>query len=75
MPPHQQTGSRGKNEPLRHVNKTEEDRTPPHLRKRVLAAQARRDAMRGARHIPAFHEGSALYDADDENAPPIKETR
>lgn len=69
MPPHQQTGSRGKNEPLRHVNKTEEDRTPPHLRKRVIAAQARRDAMRGKTTNP-IHIADDLYPDL-----PIKETR
>lgn len=67
MPPHQQTGSRGKNEPLRHQNKTEQDRQKPTERMRVKQAQARRDAMRrGGAPIPA--------DPIDDDTP-IMETR
>lgn len=35
-----------KHEPLRHLNKTAEDKLPVHLRQRVQAATARREAMR-----------------------------
>lgn len=66
-PPAQQTGSRGKNEPLRHVNKSEQDRQAPAERLRVKQAQARRDAMlRGGAPIPV--------DPIDDGQP-IQETR
>lgn len=68
VPPHQQQGSRGKNEPLRHVAKTEQDRQKPSERLRVAQAQARRDAMRrGGSPVPV------ALDPDDDT--PIMETR
>lgn len=65
MPPHQQTGSRGKNEPLRHVDKSNQDRQKPAERLRVIQAQQRRDAMRG--------RSTPVIDPDDDT--PIMETR